>query len=129
MPGGARAPGGAGRPAGRGRLSDECSRGALKSRRVRTETEPMKMEIEFDESDPTQVANGLVRMLTLALKTGVDVEASDGSYAVTNPGDEECLRRWIGPDGEYRRDVLQRRWVVKESTDASGRKVQPPAAV
>ncbi len=89
----------------------------------------MKMEIEFDESDPTQVANGLVRMLTLALKTGVDVEASDGSYAVTNPGDEECLRRWIGPDGEYRRDVLQRRWVVKESTDASGRKVQPPAAV
>jgi len=88
----------------------------------------MKMEIEFDETDPGQVANGLVRMLTLALKTGVGVEANDGSYAVTNPGDEECVRRWIGPDGqEYRRDVMQRRWVVKESTDASGHKMPPPA--
>lgn len=87
------------------------------------------MEIEFDETDPGQVANGLVRMLTLALKTGVGVEANDGSYAVTNPGDEECVRRWIGPDGqEYRRDVMQRRWVVKESTDASGRKMPTPAA-
>jgi hypothetical protein len=88
----------------------------------------MKMEIEFDETDPGQVANGLVRMLTLALKTGVGVEANEGSYAVTNPGDEECVRRWIGPDGqEYRRDVMQRRWVVKESTDGSGRKMPTPA--
>ena len=86
------------------------------------------MEIEFDETDPGQVANGLVRMLTLALKTGIGVEANDGSYAVTNPGDEECVRRWIGPDGqEYRRDVMQRRWVVKESTDASGHKMPTPA--
>ena len=86
------------------------------------------MEIEFDETDPGQVANGLVRMLTLALKTGIGLEANDGSYAVTNPGDEECVRRWIGPDGqEYRRDVMQRRWVVKESTDASGRKMPSPA--
>jgi len=69
------------------------------------------------------VANGLVRMLTLAIKTGVGVEAKEGSYSVTNPGDEECVRRWIGPDGEYRRDVLQKRWVLKESTDASGRKL------
>lgn len=85
------------------------------------------MELEFDENDPTQVANGLVRMLTLALKAGVGVEASEGSYAVTNPGDDECVRRWIGPDGEeYRRDVMQRCWVVKESTDAAGRKVPPP---
>ena len=88
----------------------------------------MKMEIEFDETDPTQVTNGLVRMLTLALKTGVAVETNDGSYAVTNPGDEECVRRWIGPDGqEYQRDVMQRCWVVKESTDAAGRKLPPPA--
>ncbi len=87
----------------------------------------MKMEIDFDDTDPTQVANGLVRMLTLALKTGVGVEAKDGSYSVTNPGDEECVRRWIGPEGEYRRDVMQRRWVVKESTDASGRKIPPQA--
>jgi len=88
----------------------------------------MKMEIEFDETDPTQVANGLVRMLSLALKTGVGVEASEGSYSVTNPGDDECLRRWIGPDGaEYQRDVMQRCWVVKESTDASGKKLPPPA--
>ena len=88
----------------------------------------MKMEIEFDESDPAQVANELVRMLTLALKTGVGVETSDGSYAVTNPGEEECVRRWIGPDGqEYRRDVMQKRWVVKESTDASGHKMPPSA--
>ena len=85
------------------------------------------MEIDFDDTDPTQVANGLVRMLALALKTGVGVEANDGSYSVTNPGDEECVRRWIGPDGEYRRDVMQRRWVVKESTDASGRKISPQA--
>ena len=84
------------------------------------------MEIDFDDTDPTQVANGLVRMLALALKTGVGVEANDGSYLVTNPGDEECVRRWIGPDGEYRRDVMQRRWVVKESTDASGRRVPVP---
>jgi hypothetical protein len=84
----------------------------------------MKMEIEFDETDPTQVANGLVSMLTLALKTGVGVEANQGSYVVvTNPADEECVKRFIGPDGEYRRDVMQRRWVVHESTDASGRKV------
>jgi hypothetical protein len=88
----------------------------------------MKMSIEFDESDPTQVANELVRMLTLALKLGVSVEAKDGSYSVTNPGDEECVRRWIGHDGEYRRDVLQRRWVVKESTDPSGRQIPSPAA-
>jgi len=88
----------------------------------------MKMSIEFDEADPTQVANELVRMLTLALKLGVSVEAKDGSYSVTNPGDEECVRRWIGHDGEYRRDVLQRRWVVKESTDPSGRQIPSPAA-
>ena len=31
------------------------------------------------------------------------------------------------PDGEYRRDVMQRLWVVKESTDASGKKVPPQA--
>jgi hypothetical protein len=88
----------------------------------------MKMSIEFDEADPTQVANELVRMLTLALKLGVSVEAKDGSYSVTNPGDEECVRRWIGHDGEFRRDVLQRRWVVKESTDPSGRQIPSPAA-
>ena len=86
----------------------------------------MKLEIEFDDADPTQVANELVRILTLALKTGVGVEANEGLYSVTNPGDEECVRRWIGPDGEYRRDVMQRCWVVKESTDAAGRKVEPP---
>lgn len=85
------------------------------------------MNIEFDEDDPTQVANELVRMLTLAIRLGVGVEAKDGSYSVTNPGDEECLRRWIGQDGEYRRDVMQRRWVVKESTDPSGRQVPAPA--
>ena len=86
------------------------------------------MEIEFDETDAMQVANGLVRMLTLALKTGVSVEASEGSYSVvTNHGDEECVKHWIGPDGEYRRDIMERRWVVKESTDASGRKVPPLA--
>jgi hypothetical protein len=88
----------------------------------------MKLNIEFDEADPTQVANELVRMLTLALKLGVGVEEKDGSYSVTNLGDEECLRRWISHDGEYRRDVMQRRWVVKESTDASGRKIPPPPA-
>jgi hypothetical protein len=86
----------------------------------------MKMNIEFDEEDPTQVANELVRMLTLAIKLGVAVEAQDGSYSVTNPGDEECVKRWIGDDGEYRRDVMQRRWVVKESTDPSGRQMKPP---
>ena len=85
------------------------------------------MEIEFDDDNPTQVANGLVRMLTLALQTGVHVETSEGSYAVTNPGDEECVKRWIGPDGEFRRDVMERRWVVKETTDAAGRKIPPPA--
>jgi len=85
------------------------------------------MNIEFDENDPTQVANGLVRMLTLAFQTGVRVEANEGAYSVTNPGDEECVRRWIGPDGEYRRDVLERRWVVKETTDAAGQKVPAPA--
>ena len=84
---------------------------------------PMKMNIEIDESDPTQVANELVRMLSLALRLGVDVDANNGSYSVTNPGDEECVRRWISREGEYRRDVLQRRWVVKESTDPSGRKI------
>jgi hypothetical protein len=88
----------------------------------------MKMSIEFDEANPTQVANELVRMLTLALKLGVSVETKDGSYSVTNPGDDECVRRWIGHDGEYRRDVLQRRWVVKESTDPSGRQIPPAAA-
>jgi hypothetical protein len=87
----------------------------------------MKMNIEFDEDDPTQVANELVRMLTLAIKLDVGVEVKDGSYSVTNPGDEECVRRWIGHDGEYRRDVMQRRWVVKESTDPSGRQMPPPA--
>jgi hypothetical protein len=87
----------------------------------------MKMTIEFDEDDPTQVANELVRMLTLAIKLGVGVEANDGSYSVTNPGDDECLRRWIGQDGEYRRDVMQRRWVVKESTDPAGRKIPASA--
>jgi hypothetical protein len=83
----------------------------------------MKMNIEIDESDPAQVANELVRMLTLAIKLGVDVEGKGGSYSVTNPGDEECVRRWIGHEGEYRRDIMQRRWVVKESTDPSGRKI------
>jgi hypothetical protein len=83
----------------------------------------MKMAIEFDETDATQVANGLVRVLTAALKLGVGVEAKEGSYLVTNPGDEECVRRWIGHDGEYRRDVMQRRWVLKESTDPSGRPI------
>jgi hypothetical protein len=89
----------------------------------------MKMEIEFDETDPAQVANGLVTLLTLALKTGIDVEVGDDAYSVvTNHADEECVRRLVGPDGEYRRDVMQRRWVVKESTDPSGRKVEPPPA-
>jgi hypothetical protein len=44
---------------------------------------------------------------------------------VTNPGDKECVRRWVGPNGEYRRDILERRWVVKESTDPSGNKLPP----
>jgi hypothetical protein len=85
------------------------------------------MNIEIDEGDPTQVANELVRMLTLAVKLGVGVEGSEGSYSVTNPGDDECVRRWVGPEGEYRRDIMQRRWVVTESTDASGRKLPQPA--
>jgi hypothetical protein len=106
--------------------SDGGDPAALKSRRTGADTGRMKMAIEFDEGDATQVANGLVRMLTAALKLGVDVETKDGTYAVTNPGDEECVRRWIGPDGEYRRDVMQRRWVVKESTDPSGRQIPPP---
>jgi hypothetical protein len=87
----------------------------------------MKLTIEFDETDPVQVANELVRMLTLALKLDVGVEVKEGSFLVTNPGDEECLRRWIGNDGEYRRDVMERRWVVKESTDPSGRQMPTPA--
>jgi hypothetical protein len=86
----------------------------------------MKMAIEFEDTDPAQVTNELVRMLSLALKTGVEINATDGNFVVTNPGEEECVRRWIGPDGEYRRDILERRWVVKESTDASGRKVPLP---
>jgi hypothetical protein len=98
----------------------------LKSRAADADTNRMKMEIEFDDTDPAQVANELVRMLTLARKTGIDVEVSDGAYLVTNPGEEECVRRWIGPDGEFRRDVLERRWVVKESTDATGRKMPAP---
>ncbi len=84
------------------------------------------MAIEFEDTDPAQVTNELVRMLTLALKTGVEVNATDDSFIVTNPGEEECVRRWIGPDGEYRRDILERRWVVKESTDAAGHKVPLP---
>jgi hypothetical protein len=88
----------------------------------------MEMKIEFDETNPMQVTSGLVRMLHLALKLGVDVEAKEGSYSVTNPGDEECVRHWIGPDGEYQRDVMQKRWVVKESTDASGKPMPPPPA-
>ncbi len=85
------------------------------------------MEIEFDDTDATQVANGLVRMLTAAFQTGVGVETTDGSYAVTNPGEDECVRRWVGPDGEYRRDVMERRWVVKETTDGAGKRI-PVAA-
>jgi hypothetical protein len=88
----------------------------------------MKMKIEIDEDDPTQVANQLVSILSLALRLGVAVEAKDGSYSVTNPGDEECVRRWIGHDGEYRRDVMERRWVVRESTDPSGHRIPTPAA-
>jgi len=88
----------------------------------------MKMNIEFEETDPAQVANGLVRMLSLALQTGVRVEADGGSYSVTNPGDDECVKRWIGAEGEFRRDVLERRWVVKETTDANGRKLATPVA-
>lgn len=84
------------------------------------------MAIEFEDTDASQVTNELVRMLTLALKTGVQVSTDDGSFVVTNPGDEECVRRWIGPDGEYRRDILERRWVVRESTDAAGRQVPLP---
>jgi hypothetical protein len=88
----------------------------------------MKLQIELDEDDPTQVANQLVSMLTLALKLGVTVEANGDGLAVTNPGDEECVRRWIGHNGEYRRDVLQRRWVVTESTDPSGNRIPTPPA-
>jgi hypothetical protein len=83
----------------------------------------MKLKVEFDEDDPAQVTNQLVQMLGLALRLGVAVEVRDGSIAVTNPGADECVRRWIGPDGEYRRDVMQRRWVVKESTDAAGQRI------
>jgi hypothetical protein len=86
----------------------------------------MKMAIEFEDTDPAQVTNELVRMLSLALKTGVEINTTEDSFIVTNPGEEECVRRWIGPDGEYRRDILERRWVVKESTDATGRKVPLP---
>jgi hypothetical protein len=86
----------------------------------------MKMEMEFEDTDPAQVSDSLVRMLALALQTGVEVDVSDGSFLVTNPGDDQCVRRWIGPDGEFRRDVLEKQWVVKESTDPAGRKL--PAA-
>jgi hypothetical protein len=88
----------------------------------------MKLEITFDDADPSQVANELARMLSLALQTGVDVGVNEDSYSVTNPGDRECVRRWVGPQGEYRRDILEKRWVVKESTDPSGKKL-PPSAV
>ncbi len=88
----------------------------------------MKMSIEIDEDDPTQVTDQLVRMLTLALKLGVNVDKSEDSFSVTNPGAEECMRRWIGPDGEFRRDVLQRQWVVKESLDATGKPLPAAAA-
>jgi hypothetical protein len=88
----------------------------------------MKLKIELDEEDPAQVANQLVSILTMAAKLGVSVEAKDGSYAVTSPGDEECVRRWIGQNGEYRRDVMQRRWVVTESTDPSGQRIPTPTA-
>jgi hypothetical protein len=85
----------------------------------------VKLEIALDDTDPAQVANELVRMLSLALQRGVDVGVNQGSYSVTNPGDKECVRRWVGPNGEYRRDILERRWVVKESTDPSGNKLPP----
>lgn len=100
---------------------------SLKPSTRSADIEYMKMQIEFDDADPTQVANELVRILTVALQAGVGVDVDDGSYSVTNPGDQECVRRWIGPQGEYRRDVLEKRWVVKESTDASGRKLASPA--
>jgi hypothetical protein len=87
----------------------------------------MKMEMEFEDTDPAQVSDGLVRMLALALATGVEVEVSDGTFLVTNPGDDQCVRRWIGPDGEFRRDILEKQWVVRESTDVAGRKL-PVAA-
>jgi len=38
------------------------------------------------------------------------------------------VRRWIGSNGEYRRDVMERRWVVTESTDPSGHRIPTPAA-
>jgi hypothetical protein len=88
----------------------------------------MKMELEYDETDPTQVANGLTRLLSAALRLGVSVEPQDGSYVVSSTGDEECVRRWVGNDGEFRRDVMERRWVVRESTDASGRNLPVAAA-
>ena len=88
----------------------------------------MKMEFEFDDADPAQVANGLVRMLTLALQTGIGVEVSDGSYSVTNPGDEQCIKRWIGPEGEFRREIMERRWVVTETTDAAGQRLPAPTS-
>lgn len=86
------------------------------------------MELEYDETDPTQVANGLTRLLSAALRLGVSVEPQDGSYVVSSTGDEECVRRWVGNDGEFRRDVMERRWVVRESTDASGRNLPVAAA-
>jgi hypothetical protein len=88
----------------------------------------MKLNIELDEADPTQVANGLVQVLTAAAKTGVSVEVNDGAYTVSSHGEgDECVRHWVGSGGEYRRDVMERRWVIKESTDASGRKVPAPS--
>ena len=89
----------------------------------------MKLQIELDEADPTQVANGLVQMLAAASKAGVSVEAVDGSYTITSGAEsDECVRRWVGTEGEFRRDVMERRWVVRESTDAAGRKVPLPAS-
>jgi len=75
-----------------------------------------------------QVANGLSRLLSAALRTGVSVEAQEGSYTVTSAAAEESVKRWVGEDGEFRRDVMERRWVVRESTDASGRKLPVAAA-
>ncbi len=88
----------------------------------------MKMNIELDEDDPTQVTDQLVRIMAVALKLGVNVDKSEDSLCVTNPGSEERMRRWIGPDGEFRRDVLERQWVVKESLDPVGKPLTAPAA-
>ena len=106
----------------------EGSPATLKSPPPGAEKRTMKMEFEFDDADPAQVANGLVRMLALALQTGVGVEVSDGSYSVTNPGDEQCIKRWIGPEGEFRREVMERRWVVTETTDAAGQRLPAPTS-